>query len=75
MDQNEQRLSSDVYLELLPYSMQASFLGKSFHFLDPFYLCTKFRRIKCLFINLRQDLDQKKALLQWTMGQTFTDTY
>lgn len=27
-DWNEQLLSSDVYLELLPYSMQASLLGK-----------------------------------------------
>jgi len=28
MNQNEQLLSSDVYLELLPHSMQASLLGK-----------------------------------------------
>lgn len=35
---------------------QLSYASKSFHF----YLCIKFRRIKCLFINRRQDLDRKK---------------
>lgn len=36
---------------------QLSYASKSFHF----YLCIKFRRIKCLFINRRQDLDRKKT--------------
>lgn len=39
---------------------QVSQASKSFHILGPFYLCMKFRRIKCFFINHRQDLDQKK---------------